>query len=398
MAAQAPWANQIVGYGEEPPESLLAHPMNPKIHPKHQQDALSGSLSELGWIAPVIVNRTTAHVLDGHARIGLAISRGEPLVPIAYVEISPEQEALALAIYDPIGAMAVTDAAALSSLLDEVSTGDAALRAMLSDLAESAGILNGAGSGAEDPGARIDRAEELRRKWGTERGQLWEIGDHRLAIGDCTDAQVIAALMQGETAGAVVTDPPYGIDQPGIENDNPECLPVLFAGCLRAMPAKDAVVIAFQSTRMFPTWLDAVRAAGHHFERMLWMYKPNDVTFPWRGWLLTSEAILVSTVGEPVWLRVDPFAHDCYTSNWDSETKAKIDGWHASIKPLPLVQDLVARVGGLVYEPFSGSGTTMVACERLGRPCRAVELTPGYAAISIERLSGMGLTPRLADG
>lgn len=45
------WKNQIVGYGEEPPESLLAHPQNPKIHPKRQQDALTGSLSELGWIA-----------------------------------------------------------------------------------------------------------------------------------------------------------------------------------------------------------------------------------------------------------------------------------------------------------------------------------------------------------
>jgi hypothetical protein len=135
MATPSPWKNQIVGYGEEPPESLLAHPMNPKIHPKIQQDALAGSLSELGWIAPVIVNRVTAHVLDGHARIGLAISRSEPLVPIAYVELSPEQEALALAIYDPIGAMAVTDREQLDALLREVGTGDAAVQAMLDSLA-----------------------------------------------------------------------------------------------------------------------------------------------------------------------------------------------------------------------------------------------------------------------
>ncbi len=139
--ASEPWKNQIIGYGEEPPESLLAHPMNPKIHPKTQQDALAGSLNELGWIAPVVVNRTTAHVLDGHARIGLAISRGEPMVPIAYVEISPEQEALAVAIYDPIGAMAVTDREQLDALLQEVSTGDAAVQAMLDQLAQDAGIV-----------------------------------------------------------------------------------------------------------------------------------------------------------------------------------------------------------------------------------------------------------------
>jgi ParB-like chromosome segregation protein Spo0J len=114
--------------------------MNPKIHPKTQQDALAGSLNELGWIAPVIVNRVTAHVLDGHARIGLAISRGEPSVPIAYVELSPEQENLAVAIYDPIGHMAATDRDQLSALLDEVSTGDAAVQAMLDALARDQGI------------------------------------------------------------------------------------------------------------------------------------------------------------------------------------------------------------------------------------------------------------------
>lgn len=135
MPAPNPWVNQIVGYGEEPPESLLAHPMNPKIHPKSQQDALAGSLNELGWIAPVIVNRVTAHVLDGHARVGLAISRGEPMVPIAYVELSPEQENLAVAIYDPIGAMAAIDREQLDALLQEVSTGDTAVQAMLDGLA-----------------------------------------------------------------------------------------------------------------------------------------------------------------------------------------------------------------------------------------------------------------------
>jgi hypothetical protein len=141
MPTSSPWKNQIIGYGEEPPESLLAHPMNPKIHPKAQQDALAGALSELGWIAPVIVNRTTAHVLDGHARIGLAISRGEPTVPIAYIEITPEQELLALASYDPLGAMAATDREQLSALLSEVSTGDVALQAMLDGLAQDAGLV-----------------------------------------------------------------------------------------------------------------------------------------------------------------------------------------------------------------------------------------------------------------
>lgn len=159
------WENKIVGYGEEPPESLLAHPMNPKIHPKLQQDALAGALSELGWIAPVIVNRTTAHVLDGHARIGLAISRGEPTVPIAYVEISPEQEALALATYDPIGALAATDREALAALLEDVTTGDAALQAMLDQLAQDAGLVPGAVSEIAPPDGFTEYGDDIETQY-----------------------------------------------------------------------------------------------------------------------------------------------------------------------------------------------------------------------------------------
>jgi hypothetical protein len=64
---------------------------------------------------------------------------------------------------------------------------------------------------AEDPGAQIDRAEELREKWGVVSGQLWRLGDHRLICGDCTDPAVVARVMGGEKADCTVTDPPYGV-------------------------------------------------------------------------------------------------------------------------------------------------------------------------------------------
>jgi hypothetical protein len=179
------WRNQIVRYADEAPDQLLGNPRNFRLHPKPQQDAMSGALAEVGWIAPVIVNEVTQHVIDGHLRVELAISRGEPTVPVAYVNLTPEAEALALATFDPIGALAATDAEKLEELLHEVSTGDAAVRAMLANLAESAGILGDKGPATEDPGAQIDRAEELRQKWGTERGQLWEIG-RRVQCPKCT--------------------------------------------------------------------------------------------------------------------------------------------------------------------------------------------------------------------
>lgn len=72
------WRSRIVGTGEEAPDQLLANPRNWRIHPKAQQDALAGVLSEVGWVQNVIVNQRTGYVIDGHARVALAISVSRP--------------------------------------------------------------------------------------------------------------------------------------------------------------------------------------------------------------------------------------------------------------------------------------------------------------------------------
>jgi ParB family chromosome partitioning protein len=134
------WRNSIVRYGEEAPDQLLAHPHNAKIHPRAQTKALAAAITELGWLAPVVVNEQTGHTIDGHARIGEAIARGEPTIPVAYVSLPPEQEALALATLDPIGSLAVHDKDALDALLRGASTGDAVLQGFLADFAAKEGI------------------------------------------------------------------------------------------------------------------------------------------------------------------------------------------------------------------------------------------------------------------
>lgn len=137
MPAPEPWRNSIVRYADEDPEQLLANPHNPKIHPRTQADAVVGSLNVHGWIVPVIVNEVTQHVVDGHARIGEAIARGEPTVPVAYVNLTEEQERSALATFDAITSMAVTDQGMLSELLDGLSVDDAGLQGLLDSLAAS---------------------------------------------------------------------------------------------------------------------------------------------------------------------------------------------------------------------------------------------------------------------
>lgn len=121
------YKNRIVGHGEEDPEALASNPRNWRIHPRAQEDALAGVLSEVGWVDTVLVNQRTGYVVDGHLRVAHAISKGEPSVPVTYVDLSEEEEGLVLATLDPLSALAVTDQPALDVLIAETHTDDAVL-------------------------------------------------------------------------------------------------------------------------------------------------------------------------------------------------------------------------------------------------------------------------------
>jgi hypothetical protein len=141
------WKNRIVAVSDEDPEQLLANPENWRRHPGSQRDALRGSLGEIGWVQMVIVNDTTGHVVDGHARIEEAISRHEASVPVVHVELTLDEERTVLATLDPIGAMARMDGEQYRDLINAVQINDQALRDLI------ANTLSG--------GAAITAAERL---------------------------------------------------------------------------------------------------------------------------------------------------------------------------------------------------------------------------------------------
>ncbi len=146
MAGKVPpaWQNRIIGEGTEAPDQLLANPSNWRIHTHEQEQALATVLDRVGWVQRVIVNRTTGHVVDGHLRVAMAISKGEATVPVLYVELSAEEEALVLATLDPIGAMAGTDSEKLDALLRDLPNMGADVDALLSDIAGANGLDYGA--------------------------------------------------------------------------------------------------------------------------------------------------------------------------------------------------------------------------------------------------------------
>ena len=129
----------IVEYGVKPADQFQAHPRNPRRHPQRQREAVHDSLERVGWIAPVIENRRTGNLLDGHERVWQALATNSE-VPYVVVDVAEADEAFVLATFDPIGALAEIDAAAFADVLRDVDTGSAAIQEMLAKMAEDVGI------------------------------------------------------------------------------------------------------------------------------------------------------------------------------------------------------------------------------------------------------------------
>jgi hypothetical protein len=116
----APWASRIVDFQTEvDPAVLSAHPLNARTHPEHQRAAIRGSLDRIGWVDVVKVNARTGRIVDGHARVEEATRAGQT-VPVLYVDLDDDEEAVVLASIDPIGALAEYDNQLLLDLLNEV--------------------------------------------------------------------------------------------------------------------------------------------------------------------------------------------------------------------------------------------------------------------------------------
>lgn len=378
------------------------HPQNPHGHPDNQIAALGKSLDDFEQYKNVVVWR--GFYLAGHGIVEAARRKGiKTLEAKDMSHLSAEQATALMAADVLLPELATIDNDLLSEVLADF--GDPLeVPGVDVDLLKEIefGDYGAPGAPADTP-PMVDRAEELRVKWGVESGQLWRLGDHKLICGDCTERGVVERVMEGRRADTIATDAPYGQGQKGVPNDEPEKHRELVFSSVNNFPiGENCIISCFQSPRLFGDWLDAIRKNGHHFERMLWVYKVAQMTYPWRGWLLKSEAILLSRLGgNPHWNEVSPNSHDCY---YLSELSGQLDknlGWHGSVKDLSIVSDLIARTSyeeDLVYDPFLGSGTTLIACENLNRQCRAIEISPAYVAVTLQRYADhTGQTPRLIE-
>jgi DNA modification methylase len=351
-------------------------------------------------------------LIDGHLRQEVM---GDQPVPVLIVDVTEEEADKMLLTYDPLAMMAHADQDQLLQLLRDTQFESKAVNAMLEAVANGERLpMPDLHEPVEDPGPQIDHADELREKWQTERGQVWEVGRHRLMCGDATSAEDVAETLKGASPPLMVTDPPYGVNLDQGWRDR--------RGLNGLGHAQDDQLAGDDSA----DWSDA------------WIMSPAEIAYVWSaagalqlvtgaalqkaGFELRQQIVWVKTMAplsrsayhwkhEPCWyaVRKGATAHwrggHAETTIWEAASPKHIMGGseeikenHPTQKPLLCMARPIRNHEGDVYDPFLGSGTTMVAAEQLGRICYGMEIEPKYVAVTLERLAGMGLEPKLVTG
>lgn len=262
------------------------------------------------------------------------------------------------------------------------------------------------GEPPEDPGPQIDRAEELQQKWQVQRGQVWEIGRHRLMCGESTDREQVNQLLGAMKADVVLTDPPYcsggfqeagkvagSVGTRGTEMVARDTLSTRGYQALmrRVLSLTDAgVVYVFTDWRMWINLFDLVEASGFGVRNMIVWDKGSPGMGA--GWRMQHELILCG-------IRVkSPFNPKKAQGNVIACGRTGNVN-HAVEKPTELLVTIleVTDLAERVHDPFLGSGTTLVACEQTNRIGYGMEIEPKYCSVTLERLQGMGLSPQLVE-
>jgi len=234
----------------------------------------------------------------------------------------------------------------------------------------------------EDTEPQIDKAAELQKKWKTELGQLWQLGEHRLICGDCTDEAVVERAMGGEKANLQLTDPPYGINLPGNANRfgiaTDKSRKSTKEEWDKSIPDKQAFDNIFATSKN-----QIVFGANYFWEYfyssqcyIIWDKRGDMPDVPFAD----TEFAWTSFVKKPS-VKYTVINHGFIRDE-------KEDRLHPTQKPLKLWTNILedfSKDSELIADFFDGSGTTIIACQNLNRRCRAIEIDPGYVAVSLER-------------
>lgn len=272
------------------------------------------------------------------------------------------------------------------------------------------------------PEPKIDQAAEQQKKWNTARGQIWEIGEHRLMCGDSASAADVAALMAAKTAKLCATDPPYLVsydaknhpsknfsdgknkDWKGRYADKHKSEPLgpFYEAFLRqalAVCEPNAAIYVWHASQRQIEVEKAMRDCGilvH--QQIIWVKNKPVLTHSFYMWQHEPCFFGWKQGNKP---KRNPGAFPTTVWQIDVPVLPGVESRHPTEKPLELFTTpilLHTKRGDVCYEPFSGSGTHLCAAENTERRCFAMEIEPAFVAVALERLSEMGLPPKLVSG
>jgi DNA modification methylase len=365
---------------------LKGYEHNSRTHTDAQVAQIAASIREWGWTVPVLIDETNT-IIAGHARVLAAKQSGLTEVPCVVARGWTEDQKHAYVIADnKLTLNGGWDQAMLSSELQHLGAVGFDLDLTGFDEPELAALLAAGYKGLTDP----DNIPELQALEISKPGDIWILGSHRLMCGDSTVKDDVDRLLSGIQPSLMVTDPPYGVEYDGsYRSDNP-----LKAGKVTNDSRKDwreawtlfpgNVAYVWHASYFISTVQESLEAAGFEIRcQIIWAkdrFAMSRGHYHWQH--------------EPCWYAVRKGA----TANWAGDRKqtslwnipAREDNGHGhpTQKPVECMRRPIqnnSNLGQAVYEPFNGSGTTIIAAETTGRVCYGMEIAPKYVDVAVRR-------------
>lgn len=363
---------------------IKPHPDNPKIHPPAQVTLLAQLMLKYGVDQPIVVDDVGV-ILKGHGRRLSAIEAGFEEFPVVQHFGLSDEEKRAIRIADnQVPLLGGWDEKLLKADIGALSLAGYDMKLLGFKDRELVKWGREASGGAEEKMPPIARKAMVRP------GDVWKLDKHLLGCGSATDVKIVARVLKGRQAEATTfTDPPYGVDFKYNEHeDTPEGNADLVKKAFELGP--DRMVWTPGSVNL------AREFAKYPTAKMLHWHKKFGNTLNGLGGSKTMEPVLcVNIKGGTLPDDYLPFSTDREASPIDAG-KMLVEE-HPCPKPVALFAHLIACLspqGGIVYEPFSGSGTTLIACHQAGRIFAGVEIDPRYVELAIRRW--MAFTGKIA--
>jgi DNA modification methylase len=375
-----------------PVDKLVPADYNPRKDLKPgdpEYEKLKRSITEFGYVEPVIWNKTTGHTVGGHQRLKILVDTGVTEVECVVVEMDLDKEkALNIALNKINGdwdkdklALLITDLQGVDFDVSLTGFDAPELDALFKD-AQRAGV--------QDDDFDVDAA--LKEPAITKPGDLWLLGKHRLVCGDSTKKDVFDLLMDGKQANLVVTDPPYNVNYESnagkIKNDNmtdSAFYDFLFASFqnMEASMANDASIYVFHADTEGLNFRKAFSEAGFYLSGTC-IWKKQSLVLGRSPYQWRHEPIIFGwkKKGKHQW-----YADRKQTTIWEFD-RPKSNPDHPTMKPVellayPILNSSMANC--IVLDPFGGSGSTLIACEQTDRICFMVELDERYCDVIVRR-------------